>query len=52
MENWKKTREQMRLAEIQQQAEDREREQNHVQAESQPEQPTAPPPPPDDPPQR
>lgn len=52
MENWKKTREQMRMAEIQQQAEEREKEQNHVQAESQPEQPTEPPPPGDNPPQR
>jgi hypothetical protein len=48
MENWKKTREQMRQAEIQQQAQDRENEQNHAQAEPQPEQP----PPPDNPPQR
>jgi hypothetical protein len=53
MENWKKTREQMRLAEIQQQAQDRENEKNQVQAEqNQPEQPTEPPPPPDNPPQR
>jgi hypothetical protein len=52
MENWKKTREQMRQAEIQQQAQDRENEQNHPQAEPQPEQPTEPPPPPDNPPQR
>jgi hypothetical protein len=52
MENWKKTREQMRLAEIQQQAQEHESEQNHTQAEPQPEQPTEPPPPPDNPPQR
>jgi hypothetical protein len=56
MENWKKTREQMRVAEIQQQAQERESEQNHTQtepqAEPQPEQPTEPPPPPDNPPQR
>jgi hypothetical protein len=56
MENWKKTREQMRLAEMQQQAQERETEQNHAQvepqAEPQPEQPTEPPPPPDNPPQR
>lgn len=52
MENWKKTREQMRLAEIQQQAQDRENEKNQPQAEPQPEQPTEPPPPPDDPPQQ
>lgn len=55
MENWKKTREQMRLAEMQQQARERENEQNHVetepQAEPQPEEPNGPPPPPDDPPQ-
>jgi hypothetical protein len=49
MENWKKTREQMRLAEIQQQAQDRENEKNQV--EPQPEQPTEPPAPPDNPPQ-
>jgi len=56
MENWKKTREQMRVAEMQQQAQERETEQNHAQvepqAEPQPEQPTEPPPPPDNPPQR
>ena len=52
MENWKKTREQMRLAEIQQQAQERESVNNQVQAEPQPEQPTEPPPPPDNPPQR
>lgn len=56
MENWKKSREQMRLAEIQQQAHERESEQNHTeaepQAEAQPEQPNGPPPPPDNPPQR
>jgi len=52
MENWKKTREQMRLAEIQQQAQDRESEKNNPQVEPQPEQPTEPPPPPDNPPQR
>jgi len=52
MENWKKTREQMRLAEIQQQAQDRENEKNNPQAEPQPEQPNGPPPPPDNPPQR
>jgi hypothetical protein len=55
MENWKKTREQMRVAEIQQQAQERENEQNHPQVEPeqpQPEQPTEPPPPPDNPPQR
>jgi len=52
MENWKKTREQMRLAEIQQQAQDRENEKNHPQVEPQPEQPTEPPPPGDNPPQR
>lgn len=57
MENWKKSREQMRLAEIQQQAHERESEQNHTeeesQAEPQPEPPNGPPPPPpDNPPQR
>jgi len=52
MENWKKTREQMRLAEIQQQAQDRENEKSNPQAEPQPEQPTEPPPPGDNPPQR
>ena len=52
MENWKKTREQMRLAEIQQQSQARESEQNQAQAEPQPEQPTEPPPPPDNPPQQ
>ena len=52
MENWKKTREQMRLAEIQQQAEEHEREKSQPQVEPQPEQPTEPPPPPDNPPQR
>lgn len=51
MENWKKTREQMRLAEIQQQSLDRENEKNQPQVEPQPEQPTEPPPP-DGPPQR
>jgi hypothetical protein len=52
MENWKKNREQMRLAEIQQQAQDRENEKSNPQAEPQPEQPTEPPPPGDNPPQR
>lgn len=56
MQNWKKTREGMRLADIEQQAQEREREQNHTevepQVEPQPEQPTEPPPPPDNPPQR
>jgi hypothetical protein len=52
MENWKKTREQMRVAEIQQQAQDRENEKTQPQVEPQPEQPNGPPPPPDDPPQR
>jgi hypothetical protein len=52
MENWKKTREQMRVAEIQQQAQDRENEKNNPQVEPQPEQPTEPPPPGDNPPQR
>jgi hypothetical protein len=52
MENWKKTREQMRLAEIQQQAHDRENEKSNPQVEPQPEQPTEPPPPGDNPPQR
>jgi len=52
MENWKKTREQMRVAEIQQQAQDRENEKNNPQVEAQPEQPNGPPPPPDNPPQR
>ncbi len=52
MENWKKSREQMRLAEIQQQAQDRENEKNQPQMEPQPEQPTEPPPPPENPPQR
>lgn len=52
MENWKKTREQMRLAEIQQQAQDRENETSNPQVEPQPEQPNGPPPPPDNPPQR
>src|SRR5207253_7752354 len=52
MENWKKSREQMRLAEIQQQAQDRENEKKQLQVEPQPEQPTEPPPPPDNPPQR
>ena len=52
MENWKKSREQMRLAEIQQQAQERENEKNQPQVEPQPEQPTEPPPPPDNPPQR
>ena len=52
MANWKKTREQMRLAEIQQQAQDRENEKTQPQVEPQPQQPTEPPPPPDDPPQR
>jgi len=51
MENWKKTREQMRLAEMQQQAQDRENEKANPQVEPQPEQPTEPPPPPDNPPQ-
>lgn len=51
MENWKKTREQMRVAEIQQQAQDRESEKSNPQAEPQPEQPTEPPQP-DNPPQR
>jgi hypothetical protein len=51
MENWKKTREEMRLAEIQQQAQDRENEKSPPQVEPQPEQPTGPPPPPDNPPQ-
>ena len=50
MEDWKKTREQMRVAEIQQQAQDRENEKNQV--EPQPEQPNGPPPPSDNPPQR
>jgi hypothetical protein len=52
MENWKKTREQMRVAEIQQQAQDRENEKTDPQVEPQPEQPNGPPPPPDNPPQR
>jgi hypothetical protein len=51
MENWKKTREQMRMAEIQQQAQDRENEKSSPQVEPQPEQPTEPPQP-DNPPQR
>jgi hypothetical protein len=51
MENWKKTREQMRVAEIQQQAQDRENEKSNPQVEPQPEQPNGPPPP-DNPPQR
>jgi len=51
MENWKKTREQMRMAEIQQQAQDHENEKNNLQVEPQPEQPTEPPAP-DNPPQR
>ena len=55
MENWKKTREQMRVAEIQQQARERESEQTHAEvdppAEPQAEQPNGPPPPPDNPPQ-
>lgn len=54
MENWKKTREQMRLAEIQQQTRERESEQPHAegepQTEQQAEQPSGPPPPPDNPP--
>jgi len=49
MENWKKTREQMRVAEIQQQTQDRENEKNNPQVEAQPEQPTEPPQP-DNPP--
>jgi len=52
MENWKKTREQMRMAEIQQQAQERENEKSNPQVEPQPEQPNGPPPPPDNPPQR
>lgn len=52
MENWKKTREQMRVAEIQQQAQDRENEKTNPQVEAQPQQPTEPPPPPDNPPQQ
>jgi hypothetical protein len=52
MENWKKTREQMRMAEVQQQAQDRENETSNPQVEPQPEQPNGPPPPPDNPPQR
>jgi hypothetical protein len=52
MQNWKKTREQMRLAEIQQQAQDRENGTSNAQVEPQPEQPNGPPPPPDNPPQR
>ena len=52
MENWKKTREEMRQAEIQQQALDRENEKTQPQVEPQPEQPNGPPPPPDNPPQR
>jgi len=51
MENWKKTREQMRMAEIQQQAQDRENEARNPQVEPQPVQPTEPPQP-DNPPQR
>jgi hypothetical protein len=55
MENWKKAREEMRLAEIQQQAQDRENEktqpQIEPQVEAQPETPTEPPQP-DNPPQR
>lgn len=43
MENWKKTREQMRMAEIQQQAQDRENEASNPQVEPQPVQPTEPP---------
>lgn len=56
MQKWTKTREQMRLAEIQQQARERESEQTHAEAEpqteSQAEQPNGPPPPPDNPPQQ
>jgi hypothetical protein len=51
MENWKKTREQMRMAEIQQQAQDRENETSNPPVQPQPEQPTEPPQP-DNPPQR
>ena len=51
MENWKKTREQMRMAEVQQQAQDRENEKSTPQVEPQPEQPTEPPQP-DNPPQQ
>lgn len=55
MENWKKTREEMRIAEIQQQAQDRENEktqpQIEPQVEAQPETPTEPPQP-DNPPQK
>ncbi len=56
MENWKKSREQMRLAEIHQQARERETEQNNTgaepQTEPQAEEPNGPPPPPDNPPQQ
>jgi hypothetical protein len=45
MENWRRTREAMRVAEIKQQAEDREREKTEPQAQPQPE------PQPDNPPQ-
>ena len=51
MENWKKVREEMRQAEIKQQAQDRENEKTQPQTEPQPD-PQPEPPQPDNPPDR
>ena len=52
MENWKKAREEMRQAEIKQQAQDRENEKTQPQTEPQPEPQPDPPPQPENPPKK